>query len=261
MLSDLGSNALWNEPLVGALFGEFYLNHHADRRTGAFIMAPSRRDAWLPAVRGMVLRGAAKRFPNLPREGYLIVKEPNGYLGAPLLSAAMPESRLVFVLRDPRDVVASGLDAQRAGGWTADLQVWKGVEKPVQLADTDPEAFVRDVAELYLKGIQQVERAYLAHAGPKAMVKYEALRASPKQTMLELCSKLEFKVQDDELTKAVEGRAWEKIPPEQKGDRQFFRKATPGAWVEDLSVDQARIVEDVTAPVLTRFYAEVHDVG
>jgi hypothetical protein len=52
----------------------------------------------------------------------------------------------------------------------------------------------------------------------------------------------------------VEQHSWEKIPEENKGEGKFYRKATPEGWREDLTPEQARIVEKVTGPLLTEFY-------
>jgi hypothetical protein len=73
---------------------------------------------WLRSVRNVVLEGAAARYPELREDQYLVEKEPNGAIGAPLLMEATPESRMIFLIRDPRDVIASRLDASRQGGWT-----------------------------------------------------------------------------------------------------------------------------------------------
>src|SRR3712207_6950789 len=56
-------------------------------------------------------------YTTLFRSDYLVVKEPNGSIGAPLLMEALPESRMILLVRDPRDVAASSIDARRKGGW------------------------------------------------------------------------------------------------------------------------------------------------
>lgn len=61
---------------------------------------------------------------------------------------------------------------------------------------------------------------------------------------------------DEQLERAVEKRSWENIPEEEKGEGKFHRKATPGAWREDLTAEQARMVEEITAPLLEEFYPE-----
>jgi hypothetical protein len=53
----------------------------------------------------------------------------------------------------------------------------------------------------------------------------------------------------------VEKNAWENIPEDLKGGGKFFRKASPGGWREDLTPEQAEMVEKITAPVLAEFYA------
>ena len=65
----------------------------------------------------IVLEGANARFSELGENGYLAIKEPNGSIGAPLLAEAFPESLMILLVRDPRDVVSSAMAAQRKGSW------------------------------------------------------------------------------------------------------------------------------------------------
>jgi hypothetical protein len=121
MMKDLEGHAGWNEPLVGLLFGNFYYVQAArdvEKRGEDFILGQSYRDAWLRSIRSFLLNQAAARYPDvIGRDGYLVVKEPNGSLGAPLLMEALPQSRMVLLIRDPRDMVASMIEAQSRHGW------------------------------------------------------------------------------------------------------------------------------------------------
>jgi hypothetical protein len=60
----------------------------------------------------------------------------------------------------------------------------------------------------------------------------------------------------EKLARAVEKHSWEYIPEEEKGEGKFYRKATPGGWREDLTPEQAKIVEEITAPLLKELYAD-----
>ncbi len=57
-----------------------------------------------------------------------------------------------------------------------------------------------------------------------------------------------------ELGRVVEKHSWESIPEKQKGEGKFYRKATPGGWREDLTPEQAKTVESITAPLLGELY-------
>ena len=256
MMGDVRGCAMWGEPLVGALFGQFYYVRAAHRRASkSIIMGQHHRHVWLGGIRSMVLDGATARFPDLPEGGYVVVKEPNGSIGAPLLMEALPESRMVLLVRDPRDVTASALDSQRRGSWSTERVARKlGRESEETLADLDPDAFVERHAKRYLLDIGKAKEAYDAHAGRKALVRYEDLRADTPGTMRRLYSELDVAVEEGELARVVEKHSWEKIPEEDKGGGKFYRKATPGGWDEDLTPEQARVVERITAPLLAEFY-------
>jgi hypothetical protein len=256
MMADIADHEMWDEPYVGALFGEFYLRHNGDNQTRPFILAPHYREVWLRSLRSLILESARARFPRLgAQRRLLVIKEPHGCMGAPLLSEALPESRMILLLRDPRDVIASNLDSQRSGSWTARDPRWKGKKKPLTAADRNPERFVTYFARDYMRDIRMARRAYDAHPGPKALLKYEDLRLDPTTVMLGMYSQLGVPVQDEDLAVVIERHAWSNIPKDQTGPGQFHRKAEPGAWTEDLTEEQARIVEDATQPILDTFYS------
>lgn len=95
LLRMMAENAsAWNEPFVGTMFGLFKLEQ------GKYSQNMNRRDFILSepqlyndAIRAFVLSAAAARFPSKER---LVIKEPNGAIGAPLIAQALPESNFTY---------------------------------------------------------------------------------------------------------------------------------------------------------------------
>ena len=254
MMGDLGRHQLWEEPMVGKLFGEFYdRSMEAELQRPDFIMSNATRRGWIGAVRNFVLECASYAHPRLGAGDYLVVKEPNGSMGAALLMEALPESRMILLIRDPRDIVSSMLDGARQGGWMYERKEnedWKRRAVP----DKNPDNFVRNRSRKYLQHAGSAKEAYDAHKGFKVLVRYEDLRSDTLGEMGRIYSTLGIEVDEEELARTVEKHSWENIPEEEKGEGKFYRKASPGGWREDLTPEQARIIEKVTAPLLEEFY-------
>jgi hypothetical protein len=257
MMAELKGHTGWPEPMVGYLFGHLYYERAADRHDDDRFILGGDKELWLNALRTFVLDSAKARFPEVTeKRGYLVIKEPHGTQGAPLLMEALPESRMILLVRDPRDAVASQLDLAREGGRVRQAAKKRGIEKKNTSADERPDAFVRSHATRYLHHVRLAKQAYDAHGGPKVVVKYENLREDTFGTMRRIYSALEISVDERRLSRVVEKHSWENVPERKKGSGMFLRKATPGGWVDDLTPEQAKTVECITASLLEEFYAE-----
>ena len=257
MMRGIRNHQTWDEPLVGKLFGEFYNKETVVNlsRTDFIMGDPIRRGCRIKSIRTFVLDGAGYSHPRLGPEDYLVIGEQNGSAGAPLLMESLPESRMILLVRDPRDVVASILDGARQGGWIHQWKEKDGVSgRTTPSSEEGPDAYARQLAEKYLREVGCAKRAYDSHKGRKVLVKYEALRVDTLETMRLIYSTLEIPVDGEELEQAVAAHAWENIPEKNKGEGKFTRKATPGGWRVDLTPEQAQLVEEKTAPLLKEFY-------
>jgi hypothetical protein len=249
MMGETEGHTVWNEPRVGSLLGNFFYGRGA-HRSGKHGILGGPEEKRSRAIRAFVLASAHEKFPEVSGDGILVVKEPNGSNGAPLLAQALPESRMIFLVRDPRDVASSGIGAASEGGWYAETRKRRGGVSKVQ----SPDDIVEARATRYVEFIGRSKEAYEAHRGPKVLVRYEELRADALGTMKRIYAELGIATGEEDLARAVVMHSWENIPEERKGPDKFYRKATPGGWREDLTPEQAQVVERITAPFIEEFY-------
>ncbi len=259
MMREMPGHSRWNEPLVGHLFGHLYYQRGADRRDRSsggknhFIMGDEHREVWLDLIRIFVLDSANTRFPERIEDGYLVIKEPHGSIGAPLLMEALPESRMIFLVRDPRDILASKIDAHKPGSWTS-----RSADDP---DDPDGLTVASDITEnlgvtvgTYMRDIELTQEAYEAHAGRKSFVRYEDLRTDTLANMRRIYQEIGIPADEENLAEAVRKHSWENISEEEKGEGKIRRKAKPGGWKEDLTEEQIETVERIAAPLIEEFY-------
>lgn len=244
LLGDALECRVWNEPYAGTLFSPTFYKLHWDTTVGGrkgSILSPQYRSVWLKSVRSLILDGAVARFPYLARGGYLVIKDPHGSVGAREVIDAVPESRILLIVRDPRDVVSSALDSSREGGWRK--KTWEGTSDPLELCN------IR--AELYKDSIGAAKDAYDSHpVGRKSLVHYENLVDDTVSELSRVCRELGVGDHVQGLKAAVDARSWHNIEEGEKGAGKFYRRGSYGGWREDLSEEQALSIEQRTKTLM-----------
>ena len=263
ILGEPRGHALWKEPFFGVVMNfRNNLAHRGYINSKQFLLGEPYRDVWVGSMRRLFLDVGQAKFPNISPNHHLMIKEPNGSISAPLILEAFPESKLIFLVRDSRDVVASLLDAAKEGSWYGFDRFEASVADAVlsggdSSEDGTSDGFVGQLARNWVDNVGAVKEAYARHpGGAKVLVRYEDLRTSPLDCVSHICDSLGIEVDGGQLEQAVERRAFENIPQEKRGRGKFHRRATPGGWREDLTPEQARTVEEITGPLLKEFYPE-----
>jgi hypothetical protein len=255
-----------NEPLIGQHLAPFFADEPGIRAkdldfsnftpvrylrdTGQYFFAAEFRDVWAPHLGEMIrarlhAHASARGGPVPLSERFLVLKEPHGSQAADVIVDALPESRLLFLLRDGRDVVDSELAAVSKGSWLGEVfPVVAGIEAEDRLA------FVEQAAHKWLWRTEAVEQAYAGHQGPKLLVRYEDMLAEPGPNLRRVFDWLGLRIADPELERLVEEQSFERLPAEHRGPGRIFRAATPGLWRENLSAEEQAVVDGVIGPKL-----------
>jgi hypothetical protein len=202
--------------------------------------------AWRAPLRRLLLARLSAQFVDIGgRVGtdYLVIKEPHGSEAADILVSTLPQSRLLIVVRDARDVVDSALDAVRPGGWASDLATLDGGAEARA-------RFVEDYSLLWLERTRVVLAAR-DQIGPDRhlLLRYEDLLADPNGGVRAILRWLDLDVPRN-LDEHVRRLSFDELNPETKGPGQFARAATPGMWRRNLDPREQDIVNGIAQPML-----------
>ena len=240
-----------NEPLIGLHLGvtvgdslpvepvgdrqDYRIDQYC-REERDYFFSPAAEPVWRPHLQRLI----AERFAyQLGERRYAVIKEPHGSQSAELLMSLFPESRLIFLLRDGRDVVDSMLDAVRPDGWlVGSVRGFRAMERARAL---------RAQAYLWRWRTEAVKSAFDSHpADLRRLVRYEDLRRDPAPVIAEMADWLSLDAQPmHELAKRTEaGRI------QNKARGTFIRSATPGQWREHLSASEQAELNEILRDTL-----------
>lgn len=261
LLGEQPGIATVNEPLIGEHLGPFmsdqpgiaaadldesnFTLNRLRSEASVYFFAERYRHVWMPILGNLIRERFRAHVAHREGTRFVVIKEPHGSQAADMILAAVPRSRLLFLLRDGRDVVDSELAAFSQGSWLSEaFGVVSGIgpQERLKLAE--------DAAHKWLWRTLAVEGAFARHQGPKHVVRYEELRADPEGHLTSLVGWLGLDLDPDYVARSVARLSFESIPEAQRGPNKIFRSAAPGAWRANLTVAEQGCVERIIGPKL-----------
>jgi hypothetical protein len=217
-----------------------------DRRD--YFFSDRYRDAWMPALRDLIqVRFGAQVEEEATEKGIddpiVMVKEPASHVADWLLEI-FPRAKLIFLLRDGRDVVDSWLDAYSEGSWATE-------EGAYPLSRRGREALIRWQSSVWLRRTEVVQRAYAGlDDSRKVLVRYEDLRGEPERELRRICHLLGADPDQERVDEIVAMASYERVPKSRKGNGQEIRRAKPGGWRETMNAKEQAAMHEILAEKL-----------
>jgi ribosomal protein L34E len=211
-----------------------------------YFFAERYREAWWEPLRQLIVaRFEAQAVDaGVGTKAAFVVKEPGSHV-APLLAELFPASKVIFLLRDGRDVVDSWLDAYSDGSWAI-----PGGAFPVTEEGRIP--LIRWLSAVWAYRSRAVKKAYEAR-GPddRVLIRYEDLRGDTEACLNRICEMVG--VDSERVPEVVQGHRFEKVPRAARGRRRVIRRARPGGWRENLSAAEQKAMHEALGNALQEF--------
>lgn len=212
-----------------------------------YFFAERHRDAWWEPLRQLIMARFEAQAAEVGVEdpagaAAFVVKEPGSHV-APLLADLFPSSKVIFLLRDGRDVIDSWLDAYSEGSWAI-----PGGAFPVSEEGRIP--LIKWLSAVWAYRSRAVKKAYDARDPEnRILIRYEELRNDTEAWMTRICEMIE--IDTERVPEVVEGHRFEKLP--RTGPRLFTRQARPGGWRDNLSAAEQEAMHEELGSVLEEF--------
>ena len=231
-----------NEPLVGINVAPYMpeILSRSPQRYGDVLSRDPRdpevffsdqyASAWRPLLRKLILA----RFAAESGSRVTVIKDPNGSQGADVIMATLPRSKLLFLLRDGRDVVDSEV---------ASLQprAWRGRRFDVTATR---EELIEFAARNWLARTEIVESAFANHdEALRMMVRYEDLLDDPEGWLSRIYDWCGLEASADQIRATVAALSVDKVAV--RTAETFVRTATPGLWREHFDEAERKLLAGI----------------
>ncbi len=202
-------------------------------------------DTWKFYIRKLVLNRIFAQFQILSTK--IIIKEPNGVMGADIITQCLPNSKIIFLARDGRDTIDSILDAFQKDSWATKEYGYTPISQERRFSE------IKYQADLWVKLMKIINDAFNKHSKDlRLLVKYEDLRKNTIEELKKIYKFIDIDIPKKELENIVEKYSFEKIPEDLKGSGKVTRSATPGKWRKNFTAEEIKIMDEIIGKSLQK---------
>ena len=202
------------------------------------------KKTWIFYLRKLILNRIYAQVQDFTKK--IIIKEPAVPGASDIIADCLPNSKIIILLRDGRDILDSILDARQKKGFMT-----KAGEIPLE--KTERLKLIRPQAHLLVQLFKLLITTYENHPKERVfLTRYEDLRKNTLDILSKIYKFLEIDISNTDLEKLVAKYSFENIPTEKKGSGKFARNASPGMWKEKFNEEEKKLMEDIMGKTLLR---------
>ena len=207
------------------------------------------KNTWKFYLKKLILNRIYSQFQDLSKK--IIIKEPTATsLGFSTIAECFPNSQLIWLLRDGRDVIDSQIDA-RTYGYSKGGRFENLIDKPLETKDRLK--FIKNRANMWLRVIEQMQITFNNYPRDlKLLVNYEDLRKNTVKELQKIYRFLEIDISDEDVKSIVDKYAFESIPAEKKGIGKMRRTAIVGGWQKNFNDTEKDLLNSILGNMLTK---------
>ncbi len=225
--------------------GRFMRRMDLRSKDNSYFFSDSYKNIWKFYLRKLILNRFHAEVGELSKK--IIVKEAGTVDASDIISTCLPNSKLIMLIRDGRDVIDSGIDGRQKDGWMTKQLGTKPLE------GVRRERFIQNRAMRLIAFSENLLKTYSNHPeNLRYLIKYEDLRKNTLEELEKIYKFLEIDISKDELQKIVSKFSYENLPDKEKGRGKFVRSASPGKWKENLPENEKNVMNEIMGDTLRK---------
>jgi len=200
-------------------------------------------DGWKAPLRFLILKRIQSQF-GFSGFDHMLLKAPNESHAADFILKILPNSKLIFLVRDGRDVIDS-----RQAKFHNPRSIKAGPE-----TSKERKFRISHFALMWNLMIETTQKAYDSHNPTlRILVRYEDLRQKPLTEINRIYKFLGYDLSEEELKRIADSTSFENVPNEIKGEDKNIRKAKPRGFEDYFSDDELNLVNKMMKKNLLRY--------
>ncbi len=176
-----------------------------------------------------------------------IIINDDGGMASDIISECLPDSKIIVLLRDGRDVIDSMIDALKEGSWN----IKKTGRTPITAQNRN--VYIKKFSKQWVKQTEILQKTYESHSKDlRLKVRYEDLLQDTENQLKKIYNFIGINIPGEDLKKLVKQQSFENIPEDKKGPGKVFRSASPGKWKENLSKIEQEMMNQIMSETLKK---------
>ncbi|MGK7896364.1 MAG: sulfotransferase domain-containing protein [Xenococcus sp. (in: cyanobacteria)] len=238
---------LMGEPLIGSHLadarelGDTYIRRYEEQaEREPYFFSAKYKHVWQHYVRKLILHRIYAQFQDI--SSTIIIKEPNGSMAADLISDCLPQSKILIIFRDGRDVVNSLITALSKGGYAEKNS--GGAFEPLAGARRRTSIILN--SRRWAKLVKVLSHTYENHDEKlRYLIRYEQLLENTYQEVQKVYKFIGIDISEDKLASIIHNTSVKNIPSEQKGIGTTIQFAKAGVWKQRFDDEEKQIIQGI----------------